>query len=1008
MKIHRLRFKNINSLRGEHEIDFTQPPLAGSGLFAITGPTGSGKSTLLDVITLALFNRVPRLGKSISKNFVAQSGALLTRNTQDAYASVDYECHTGVFRSTWSISVNRNGNLRDYEMEVVNLEQNQHLDLKKGEVPSENERFIGLNYDQFVKSIMLAQGEFAQFLKVDKSARGELLEKITGTGIYRELGHKAFEKKQRFAKELERLHERRSVYTEALLGAEELQAQTHSQKSLDAQVKKLGAEVVKLEDEQKLRRELQDLQAKKESLSDTLKSYENALKEFEEGYSQKLQRHEATADFASELDEWKSRNSKISELKEELVNLAKQHERKEDSLKELRAQVKDFLQSEPADEEVSEKLEAFRQKVEKLDQKLSGFRDAYKGQMAQLRSIGDSWGYEPQFKDALAESDKLRELQAETEEQLSDLSVRWPKLALQDSEERVQQLQQEYVSAQQGKHWDEALQKLRGNLKSENQSLSKQKEQLKSLPAKLENLKLRQKTKEAESKSLRLELENQKLRASLEEHRAHLEDGKPCPLCGAEHHPWAEHDPQVKGGLEQREQELEKELREATQNLHKAESELGTAQKAVKESEERIIKLQEEEQDLLSNLKNNCSQWWQEAGTNWRQVLEKIEAEQKAVRDFERLQKRSAGIAKCIPVLNEMLTQTEEGKKLRQERDRLYQGSDINADCGRLRDNWQSLKQEIEQLTAQQKERTQVLEKQKEIQQKAEKDLSPKLQEKGFETIQAALVARLPEGEYVKLSQQNSKLKSEVQSAKAELKSTQEAAAEKAKQKGELSDEELLETLSGKKVEQAESQKELEEVNRSLKNHEDNLQNISKLDEQIREEEKTGQKWKLLNDLIGDSTGKKFNDFAQDLTLQQLLVLANKRLKSLSDRYRIDKPQDEEDDSLIAIDEHMGGQRRSVKTLSGGETFVLSLSLALALSDLASKNVTINSLFIDEGFGTLDPETLDTTLDTLERLQAESSKTIGIISHVEALKERISTQIQLVRNGQGFSSLKLV
>ena len=153
--------------------------------------------------------------------------------------------------------------------------------------------------------------------------------------------------------------------------------------------------------------------------------------------------------------------------------------------------------------------------------------------------------------------------------------------------------------------------------------------------------------------------------------------------------------------------------------------------------------------------------------------------------------------------------------------------------------------------------------------------------------------------------------------------------------------------------------------------------------------------------------GKKFNDFAQDLSLSQLIHLANLRLKDLSDRYLIDKPTAEEDDGLIAIDEHMGGQRRSVKTLSGGETFLLSLSMALALSDLASKNVEINSLFIDEGFGTLDPETLDQTLDTLEKLQAESSKTIGIISHVDSLKERIATQVQLKRNGQGYSQLEV-
>lgn len=136
--------------------------------------------------------------------------------------------------------------------------------------------------------------------------------------------------------------------------------------------------------------------------------------------------------------------------------------------------------------------------------------------------------------------------------------------------------------------------------------------------------------------------------------------------------------------------------------------------------------------------------------------------------------------------------------------------------------------------------------------------------------------------------------------------------------------------------------------------------------------------------------------------------MANKRLTLLTDRYKIDKALEGEDDGLIAIDAHMGGQRRSVKTLSGGETFIMSLALALALSDFASRNIEINSLFIDEGFGTLDPETLDQTLDTLEVLQAKSSKMIGIISHVSSLKERIATQIQLTQNGQGYSAIKVI
>ena len=201
----------------------------------------------------------------------------------------------------------------------------------------------------------------------------------------------------------------------------------------------------------------------------------------------------------------------------------------------------------------------------------------------------------------------------------------------------------------------------------------------------------------------------------------------------------------------------------------------------------------------------------------------------------------------------------------------------------------------------------------------------------------------------------------------------------------------------------------LDELRSQIKTQEAYLKQLEDLKQSIAETEKRNLRWKLLNELIGDATGKKFNDFAQDLSLSQLLKLANKRLNDLSDRYLLDKPDlRNEDDSLVAIDSHMGGQRRSVKTLSGGETFILSLSMALALSDLASRNVNINSLFIDEGFGTLDPETLDQTLDTLEKLQAESSKTIGIISHVDSLKERISTQIKLSRNGQGYSRIEIV
>ena len=163
--------------------------------------------------------------------------------------------------------------------------------------------------------------------------------------------------------------------------------------------------------------------------------------------------------------------------------------------------------------------------------------------------------------------------------------------------------------------------------------------------------------------------------------------------------------------------------------------------------------------------------------------------------------------------------------------------------------------------------------------------------------------------------------------------------------------------------------------------------------------------WTKLYNLIGSKDGKNFSKFAQGLTLARLTELANKHLLILSNRYQILKTENE-NLGLSIIDGFLADQIRPMATLSGGESFLVSLALAFGLSDLASKKVQINSLFIDEGFGTLDAETLDTAISALENLQSKG-KTIGIISHVEALKDRIGTQIQLSKLSGGKSSIRI-
>ncbi len=178
------------------------------------------------------------------------------------------------------------------------------------------------------------------------------------------------------------------------------------------------------------------------------------------------------------------------------------------------------------------------------------------------------------------------------------------------------------------------------------------------------------------------------------------------------------------------------------------------------------------------------------------------------------------------------------------------------------------------------------------------------------------------------------------------------------------------------------------------------------LTKEIDEKRAEYERWAKLNEIIGSADGKKFRAFAQGLTLEKLSHLANHHLQALNGRYLIRKRVGEELE-LDIVDTFQANNTRSMRTLSGGERFLVSLALALGLSDLAGRQVQISSLFIDEGFGTLDENSLDLAISTLENLQS-TGKTIGVISHVPALKERIGVRIQVHKNSDGFSYWELI
>jgi len=195
------------------------------------------------------------------------------------------------------------------------------------------------------------------------------------------------------------------------------------------------------------------------------------------------------------------------------------------------------------------------------------------------------------------------------------------------------------------------------------------------------------------------------------------------------------------------------------------------------------------------------------------------------------------------------------------------------------------------------------------------------------------------------------------------------------------------------------------ELRSGLERHNQAMIRHGELQQEIELQRNDAHLWIEMRELIGSADGSKFRTFAQSLTLEQMLVSANHHLKELAPRYQLQRVPGAELD-LQVIDQDMGDDVRSVESLSGGETFLVSLALALGLGSITSLQTHIKTLFIDEGFGTLDPDTLEIALSCLDSLQA-SGRQIGLISHVQGLVERVGTRVQITAQGNGHSNVEL-
>ncbi len=1007
MRIRKLVFKNINNLKGEHTVDFTSEPLASSGLFAITGPTGSGKSTLLDVITLALFNKIPRFSKSISKNEITNSGSVVTHHTTEAAASIEYETRGQTYTSAWSIKTARTGNLKDYEMFIYDS-NGKPLDIQKRDVPAHNENIIGLNYDQFIKSILLSQGEFAKFLKADKNERGELLENITGTSIYRNLGMKAYERWKISKANLE---------TESA-AIKEIKTLTENEK------KELLSEASAIDEKQTeidaILREAQNIAQIKTAISQTTTSLskvrlrkeamEKSLLEFIP-YQKKLDLHTKLSPIQGPLATYNSAKENAIQSQKNLDEYKVDLKNAKEGLEKAITEMQVLTKVEVNEASFKNVMSAFEDEVNKMDYDLINIKA--KGKEERQRNDKIKTNYPIQLPQGIKAEEAIVILQKRAQalqyiinasDIKNDKHINEAKTQLKEKRATINSLKEIHQNYEHISTLESKTKTLDLDIKKHKADIIK----LKPLIEKCQNLDTSLKDNIL---LLRKQKEDAIKIAKLESLRSDLSEGDPCPLCGALSHPYSEHNPeadknsieeQIKTSIEKAKtnsKELESHNKEYTTKTTTIDH-LTTNQKTISQELSELSKINTQ---AIASLSITDKIEPQSITTLITKKNQEVEETEKALEAIQEIQLNT----ELTESYNKLASITESFQKLNIKRKEKYEGGDISSITNELQDRFESNKSKITEMTAVIKKESDSLLRDQNLATQIESDLTPKLSQIGFQSITEVSNNILSEEHQIKITKQRDKLNHEKSSIETEINTLnqelQKLTTEDTKPDVELNA--LTEYITKQNLTKEDSLKRKGELTALINRDKEDQKQIQSKQKQIQKLTQEYEKWSLLKDMIGDAKGNSFSNFAQGLTLKNLLVYTNSRLKNLSDRYLLDMPGN--DDALVIVDQYQGNTTRSVTTLSGGESFLVSLSLALSLSDMASKNTSIDSLFIDEGFGTLDQETLESAMTTLEKLQSDSQKTVGVISHVDALKERINVQIQMTKNAQGYSSISI-
>lgn len=1118
MRILKLRFMNLNSLAGEWEIDFTHPAFASEGIFAIAGPTGAGKTTILDAICLALYGQTPRLGK------VTKSGNdIMARHTGECFAEVSFETPGGRWRCHWAQHRARGkpgGELQSRRHELAEADSGKILESNIRGVAERIEGVTGMDFERFTRSMLLAQGEFAAFLQAGADERSPILEQITGTEIYSRISVRVHERRREERRSLELLED--SIQGIEVLSPDEEAGMIEALKVKQGEEKALAEcfedtrkaleGLVRIEG---LKREIADLAAESGRLDAEAEAFAPRRERLKaamsaaslEGRYQRLQAarirrredREALEGLGAALPELEAASSSAEESLQAARNRTQAAKKQQESAAPLIQKVRaldDRL--EDTGKTIAEERESRREHGARIDKKRqeghlerekhSGIREKLEAVRGDLDAHGDDeWLIEglPGVKERLSGLLTLREELGRGERAHREASGALERARASLEEARLR-------SGTRRRELSEAA----GRLEKGREDLA----------ALLAGRLLR------EYRGDREHLREQQIHlnriAALEEHRGSLEEGRPCPLCGALHHPFAEDSPAPAAEdtiskinktseideIDQIEKAGELEKIEKTKNIDKISendqkiaalgrliAEAETREADVKELEAAEIRARgglseaETAESAAVSTVNTAAESLAGASDNLKRhraalesrgralsetlppglahalgkpledqaqknipaLIENLEARREGrrrrMREKTELEGRLDSLAAHITSIDAVTAALEDAlaerssrlktmerrfSELTEERRALFGGKDPGDEERRLGDA--AARAETRETQAREKRDRQLRERDAAKDRIAElgagiarrepelitleEDFAAALGPGRFENEQGFLDARLPEESRAELEaharnldNRRTRLNTAADDRRVRL------AAEQA----EGITEESPETLRRRLDEHEESLKELREIIAELRHR---LRRNADAEERLREKRSAveGQKneyrkWDRLHGLIGSADGGKYRGFAQGITFETMVGRANLQLRRMTDRYLL--VRDETEPLMLnVIDNYQAGEIRSTRNLSGGESFIVSLALALGLSRMSSRNVRIDSLFLDEGFGTLDEDALDTALDTLGGLRQEG-KLIGVISHVAALKQRIGTQIEVTPLSGGRSGI---